>query len=254
MLIVVALDIRIANRLLHRCGIQLDVTHAELFRRHEIVFVLFVVAGNLLFGHRLLRRQRVNIDSRFTHHALLSYQCRQLVGFTFQHKIGTGNTVNQLLGSELVTQRLGVLIGGHPHLVEDTVIAAVIKFAVNLEGWGRENRLFNLLITDTQFQLTSVLIQQRLVDQTIQHLLTQGFHIAFIRCQLGVLIAQLLLHAITLAVEGVLELPTADFLVIHFCGVVIASANQVTTHAGQYERHDNDTENNLEHETVCSRA
>ncbi len=38
-----------ANRLLHRCGIQLDVTHAELFRRHEIVFVLFVVAGNLLF-------------------------------------------------------------------------------------------------------------------------------------------------------------------------------------------------------------
>ncbi|ETJ38370.1 hypothetical protein Q604_UNBC07508G0001, partial [human gut metagenome] len=27
MLIVVALDIRIANRLLHRCGIQLDVTH-----------------------------------------------------------------------------------------------------------------------------------------------------------------------------------------------------------------------------------
>ena len=32
------------------------------------------------------------------------------------------------------------------------------------------------------------------------------------------------------------------------------TANQVTTHAGQYERHDNDTENNLEHETVCSRA
>ena len=36
------------------------------------------------------------------------------------------------------------------------------------------------------------LIQKRLVDQTIQHLLTQGFHIAFVRCQLGVLIAQLL--------------------------------------------------------------
>jgi hypothetical protein len=56
------------------------------------------------------------------------------------------------------------------------------------------------------------------------------------------LIAQLLLHAVTFAVERILELPAADLLAIHFGGEVIAPANQVTTHAGQNERHDNDTE------------
>lgn len=232
MLVVVVLDIRIVNRLLYRCGIQFDVIYAELFRRYEIVFVLFVVVGNFLFGYRLFRRQRVNIDSRFTYYALLRDQCRQFVGFIFQYKIGIGNVVNQLLGSELVTQRLGVLIGGYFYLVEDIVIAVVIKFVVNLEGWGRENRLFNLFIVDIQFQFTCVLIQQRFVDQTIQYLLTQGFYIVFVRCQFGVLIVQLLLYAITFVVEGVFELFTVDFLVIYFCGVVIVFVNQVIIYVG----------------------
>ena len=112
---------------------------------------MLVVAGDFWFGHSLFSRQRVNIDSRFTHYTLLSDQRSQFVGFTFQHKVGARNAVNQLLGSELITQCLRVLIGTHPHLVEDTVIAAVIELAVNLKRWGCENRLFNLLIADTQF-------------------------------------------------------------------------------------------------------
>ena len=139
-------------------------------------------------------------------------------------------------------------------MIDNRVVAVVIKLAVHLERRRGENGLFNLIVADVELKLAGILIQQRFVNKTIQHLLTQRLHITFVRGQLGVLIAQLLLHAVTFAVERILELPAADLLAIHFGGEVIAPANQVTTHAGQNERHDNDTENNLEHETVSSRA
>ncbi len=71
MLVIIGLNIRIADRRLHRRGIQLDIAYAELFRRHKADFILIVVAGHFLIGHLLLRRQRVDINNGFTHHALL---------------------------------------------------------------------------------------------------------------------------------------------------------------------------------------
>ena len=254
MLVIIRLNISIAGGFLHCCSVQLDIAHTELFRRHKVVFILLVVAGNFLLGNRLLRGQCVNVNRRFTHDTLLCNQCSQFVRFTLQHEVGPGNAVDQLLRGELVTQCLSVLIGGHAHLIHNCVVAVVIKFAVNLESRCGENSLLNLIVANVELKLTGVLIQQRFVHKTIQHLLTQRFHITFVRRQLRILIAQLLLHAVTFAVERILELPAADLLAIHFSGVVIAPANQVTTHAGQNERHDNDTENNLEHETVSSRA
>lgn len=232
MLVVVVLDICIVNWLLYCCGIQFDVIYVELFWCYEIVFVLFVVVGNFLFGYRLFCCQCVNIDSCFMYYVLLCDQCCQFVGFIFQYKIGIGNVVNQLLGSELVMQCLGVLIGGYFYLVEDIVIVVVIKFVVNLEGWGCENCLFNLFIVDIQFQFMCVLIQQCFVDQMIQYLLMQGFYIVFVCCQFGVLIVQLLLYVIMFVVEGVFELFMVDFLVIYFCGVVIVFVNQVIIYVG----------------------
>ena len=97
MLVIVRLDIVVRDVLAHCCCIQLDVADAELFRRHELPFVLLVVAGNFLIAHLLFCRQGVDVDSRFTDQALLGYQCRQLVGFARQHEVGTGYGVNQLL-------------------------------------------------------------------------------------------------------------------------------------------------------------
>jgi hypothetical protein len=57
---------------------------------------------------------RAHIDGRFTHNALLRHQRSQLVGFAFEHKIGTRNGIDQLLSGQLVTQRLRVLIGVIP--------------------------------------------------------------------------------------------------------------------------------------------
>ena len=103
MLVIVRLNISIAGRLLHSSSIQLDVAHAELFRRHKVVFILLVVAGNFLLGNRLLRGQCVNVNRRLAHDPLLCDQRRQFVRFAFQHKVRTGNAVNQLLGSKLIT-------------------------------------------------------------------------------------------------------------------------------------------------------
>ncbi len=146
------------------------------------------------------------------------------------------------------------MIRRHPHLVHDSVIAGVIEFAVILESRGGENGFLNLIVADAQTDFTGILIQQCFVDETVQRLLAQVFHVPFIRRQFRELIAQLLLHAVTFTRKSILKLPTADFLVVHFCGVVCTTANQVSAHAGQNERHDNDTKNNLEHETVSSRA
>ncbi len=159
-----------------------------------------------------------------------------------------------MLSGKLVTQRLSVLIGRHSHLIHNRVIAVVVKLTVHLKSGSGENRLLYLLIADAQFQFAGILIQQRFIYQTIQHLLAQAFHITFVGRQFRIPVAQLLLHTVTFVIKRILKLCPADFLAIHFCGVVIASANQVTTNAGQNERHDNDNENNLEHETVCSRA
>ena len=103
MLVIVRLNISIAGRLLQCSSVQLDVAHAELFRRHEVVFILLVVAGNFLLGNGLLRGKRVNVNRRLTHDTLLCDQRRQLIGFAFQHEVRTGNAVDQLLGSKLIT-------------------------------------------------------------------------------------------------------------------------------------------------------
>jgi hypothetical protein len=52
-----------------------------------------------------------------------------------------------------------------------------------------------------------ILIQQRFVDKTVQRLLTQGFHVPFVRRQLRELVAQLLLHTVTFTGKSILELP-----------------------------------------------
>ena len=64
------------------------------------------------------------------------------------------------------------------------------------------------------------------------------------------LILCLSLHLASVGLIGLMVI----ILATTFCGIVRATANKVAAHAGQYERHDNDTENNLEHETVSSRA
>ncbi len=196
----------------------------------------------------------IYVDGRFADHPLLRYQRRQLIGLARQHEVGTRNGVNQLLRGQLVTQRLGVLIGGHPHLGDNTAETLVVELTVRLERLGLEDRLLHLLIADAEAQLAGILIQKRLIDQAVQHLLAHGFHVVFVRRQLGELIAKLLLHTVTFAGDGVFKLPTANLPAIHFCGIVFATANQVTTHPGQNERDDNDTENNLEHDAVGGRA
>ena len=254
MLVVIRLDLGVSRIFLHRRCIQLDIAYAELFRRDEVVLVLLVVSINFSVANLLFRCQCVDINRRFTHHALLRHQCRQLFSFTFQHEIGAHHRVDQLLRGQLVTQCLSVLVSRHTHLVNNAVVTRVVELPIRLESLRREDGFFNLLIADAQTQAFRVLIQQRLVNKAVQRLLTQVFHIAFVGCKFRVLVAQLLLHAVTFTSKSVLELPTANFLAIHFCGVVRATADEVTTHTGQYERHDNDTENNLEHETVSSRA
>ena len=111
-------------------------------------------------------------------------QRRQLVGFARQHKVGTGYGVDQLLSRQLITKRLRVLIRRHPHLINDTAEALVIKFAIRLESLGLEDRLLDLVIADIETELTGVLIEQRFVNQTVQHLLTHGLHVIFISRQL----------------------------------------------------------------------
>ena len=216
--------------------------------------MLLVVAGHFLVRHRLLRCKGINVNRGFADDALLSDQRRQLIRLAFEHEIGTRDAADKLLRSQLVTQGLRILVSSHPHLIDNRVVAVVIKLAIDLECRRGENGLLHLFIADAQFEFAGILVKQRFINQTIERLLAQGFHVTFVCRELRVLVAQLLLHAITFAVERILKLPTADFLVIHFSGVVVASANQVTTHAGQNERHDNDSENNLEHETVSSRA
>ena len=254
MLIVVRLDLRVRRAFLQCSRIQLDVAHAELLRRNKGILVLLVPGVNVSVAYLLFRRQGIYVNGRFTHNALLRNQRGQFVRFTFEHEISTHNSIDELLGSQLVTQRLRVLIGGHAHLVDDAVVTRVIKFAVRLEGLRGENGFFHLLVADAEAQFFGILVQQRFVDKTVQRLLAQGLHIPFVRRQLRELVAQLLLHTVTFTGKSILELTTTDLLAIHFCGIVRATANKVTAHAGQYERHDNDTENNLEHETVSSRA
>ena len=254
MLVVVRLDFRVRRAFLQRSRIQLDVAHAELFRRNKGILVLLVPGVNVSVAHLLFRRQGVNINGRFTYNALLRHQRSQFIRFAFEHEIGANNGIDELLGGQLVTQRLRVLIGRHPHLVDDAVVTRVVEFTVRLEGLRGEDGFFHLLIANAKAEFFGILIQQRFVDKTVQRLLTQGLHIPFVCCQFRELVAQLLLHTVTFTGKSILELAAADLLAIHFCGIVRATANKVTAHAGQYERHDNDTENNLEHETVSSRA
>ena len=107
-------------------------------------------------------------------------QRRQLVGFARQHKVGTGYGVDQLLSRQLITKRLRVLIRRHPHLINNTAEALVIKFAIRLESLGLEDSLLHLVVADVETQLAGILIEQRLVNQTVQHLLTHGLHVIFI--------------------------------------------------------------------------
>ena len=83
-------------------------------------------------------------------------------------------------------------------MINDTAEALVIKFAIRLESLGLEDSLLDLVVADIKAQFTGVLIEQRLVNQTVQHLLTHGLHVIFIGRQFRKLIAKLLLHAVTL--------------------------------------------------------
>ncbi len=154
----------------------------------------------------------------------------------------------------MITQRLGILVWRHAHVIDDGGITGVIEFAVRLEGGFFKNRLFDLFVADAEAKFFRILIKQRLIDHARQHLLAHGFDVVFIGSQFRVLIAKLLLLTITLAGDRIFKLAAANLFAVHFCGVITVTANQVAAHAGQYERHDNDTENNLEYDAVRGRT
>ncbi len=254
MLVVPALNVGVADAGLHAGGIHFDVADAELFRRHKVVFVLLIVLRDLVGRRALLRRQRVDVNRRLTDIALLRHQIHQLAGFAFKHKVGIGDGVDQLLGRQLLTQRFRVAIGGKAHAAQQSVIFRVVELAVGLERLLGENRLLDLIVANRNVEVVDVLIEQRLVHQLRQRLLTHLLHEAVVAGKLRELIAQHLLLAAALAVERLIELRAADFLSVDFSGVIAAAADKVVANAGQHEGEDNQPQNNLEHDMIRRRA
>ncbi len=242
MLIVPALDIRFADRLLHTGCIQFDIADAELLRRHKLIFMLLVVVANLFRRHALLRRQGVDVDRHFTHQTLLSDQRCQRVRFVTQHKIRTGNGLDQLLSGQLLTQRFRILIGGEAQVADRAKVFRIIKLTVGLESGLGEDCLFDLVIANRQANIFRVLVEQLLINQLRQRLLADLLHVAFIACQLRELLAQHLLLTRTFAAKSTFKLSTADFLTVHFRGVITVTARQITAYAGEDEGKDDQTQ------------
>ena len=137
MLIVIRLNFRVRGCFLQRGSIQLDVAHTELFWSNEVILVLLVIGVNVRVANLLLRRQSIHIDGRFTYHALLCNQGCQLFRLTFEHEISANDGIDELLGCQLITQSLSVLIGSHAHLINDAVVTRIVEFAVRLESLSR---------------------------------------------------------------------------------------------------------------------
>ncbi len=158
-----------------------------------------------------------------------------MIAFARQNEVAAHHGADQLVSRELITQRLRVLIGAHAHAGDNSVVARVIEFTVALERRVFENRLAHLLIADVEMQRTRILINQRFVNQPLQRALAQLSHILFIGRELRETVAQSSLKVVALDVDRVFKLGPTDFLVVNFRGIVAVTANQVVTHASQYE-------------------
>ena len=237
MLVVVSADVLFAHfhLVLHGRGVQRDIAHLHLLRCDEAVFVLIVIRLQFVVAGALFRLQRLQIDGRQAHVALLQHQRRHGLRFGRQHEAGLAEGLNQLLIDQLLAHRLREVVGGVAHAADQVEVFGVIELAVGLEVRRLADGVLDLIVADRQAQLLGVLVEQHVVDQLGQHLTAHLLHVAFVAGQRGELVTQLLLHAATLALESLFQLSAFDRLTIYFRSIIAGAADQVVTHPGQNE-------------------
>ncbi len=225
--------------------IQQQIVYFHLLVIHEVsaiglVVLLQLVVGNLYVSHVVGRCQ-----THQTQIASLVVELVELLGFPLEGELGTQQGTHQLLAHHVLTQGVTEHFGGHAGTTDQLQVAIIVELAVlGKLGHGNDG-LFDLFIADPQTQLASLAVQQRLIDQAIQHTAAELFHVIGVRGQLAECLSHLGFHAGALVAVGVLQCGCTDICAVDSGGGGTGRTIQVTTYTSQSKGEDDQAQDNL---------
>ncbi len=226
-------------------GVQQQIVDLDLLVVHEtgtigLVVLLQLVVGDLNVSHVVGGSQTNQAQI-----ASLVVELVELLRFTLEGEFGAQQGAHQLLTHHILTQGVTEHFGSHTSTTDQLKIAVIVELAVLGKLRHRYDGLLDLFIADAQTQFTGLAVQQRLIDQPIQHATAELFHVIGVRGQLAECLSHLGFHAGALVTVGIFQCRSTDLGAIDGGGGGTGRAVQVTTYTSQGKGEDDQAQDNL---------
>jgi len=247
MLIIIILGILLGDLdvLAKGSSVQQQVIDLDRLVVHEAVAVGLVELLNLRIAHL----DPVHIGRRGQAHQTqipgLVVEPVELLGFTLEGEFGAQHGAHQLLTYHVLAQGVAEHLRRHTGTTDELQVALVAELAVFGEFRHGDDGLLDLLVTDAQAECTSLVIDQCLIDQPIQHATTELFHVVGVRSQLVEGLTHLGFHAGPLVAVGILQCGGTDVIAIDGGGGGTCRAIEVAAYTGQGKGEDDEAQDNL---------
>ncbi len=226
-------------------SVQQQIVDLDLLVVHEtgaigLVVLLQLVVGGLNVSHVVGSSQ-----THQTQIASLVVELVELLRFALEGEFGAQQGAHQLLTHHVLTQGVTEHFRSHAGTTDQLQIAVIVELAVLGKLRHGHDGLLDLFVTDTQTQFTGLAVQQRLIDQAIQHTATELFHVIGVRGQLAECLSHLGFHAGALVTVGIFQCRSTDLGAIDGGGGGTGRAVQVTTYTSQGKGEDDQAQDNL---------
>ena len=169
----------------------------------------------------------------------------QLLGFTLEGELRSQHGAHQLLAHHVLAQGVAEHLGGHAGTANELQVAVIAELAVLGKLGHGDDGLLDLLIADAQTQGAGLVIDQRLIDQTVQHATAELFHVIGIGGQLVEGLTHLGFHAGPLIAVGILQCGGTDVIAVDGGGGGTCRAIEVAAYPGQGKGEDDQAQDNL---------
>ncbi len=149
------------------------------------------------------------------------------------------------MAHHVLAQGLAEHLRGHAGAADELQVAVIVELAIFGKLGHGDDRLLDLLVTDSQTQFMGLAVQQRLIDQSVQHAAAELFHVLGIGGQLAEGFSHLGFHAGALVAVGIFQCGSTDIRAIDGSGGGTGRAVQVAAYTSQGKGENDQAQDNL---------
>ena len=226
-------------------GIEQQVVNLDLLVVHEATAVGLVELIHLGVAHIDLTHVGGGSQAHQAQVPGLVVEFVELLGLPLEGEFGAQQGAHQLLAHHILTQGVAEHLRRHAGAADQLQVAIVVELAVLGKLRHLHDGLLDLLVADAQAEGAGLVIDQRLIDQPVQHAAAELFHVVGVGGQLIEGLTHLGFHAGPLVAIGILQCGGTDLIAVDGSGGGTCRAIEVAAYTGQGKGEDDQAQDNL---------